>query len=164
MMEKWPASLVEKIKQGRKLSNEDKLNISIQENLDKVQEQRLRHKQGENTMSTKTSKKSTKKVDKKKSTEKVTKKVAKKVEKKGSNKKFVSASGKYKNVRHLMETLFKKNASTLYDDTEKTVKKEFPMSKFAKGDHAWYKNKIVSHNEWRHVEPPKKVPTAKIKK
>ncbi len=107
-----------------------------------------------------------KKASKKTADKKTVKKTSTKVAKKSTTKekKFVSKSGNYKNVRHLMETLLKKNASISYADAEKIVKNEFPMSKYAKPDWSWYRNKIVSHNEWRHVEPPKHVPTAKIKK
>lgn len=111
----------------------------------------------------KTDKKEEKKTDKKEE-KKEEKKAEKKTEKKA--KRPASTSGKYKNIRHLIESLFAGNKEISYEDTVKRVSAEFPESAYKKTHYAWYKNKIVSHGEWKHVEKPKseKVPTAKIKK
>jgi len=126
----------------------------------------------ETTTETKAAKKVTvKKVVSKKAAI-VSKKIAAKSTKKGGDKKAVakreSTSGNYKNIRHLMETLFAKDKGLTKEDAIKSVKKEFPESAFLEktaSHFGWYKNKIVSHNTWVSVEPPawSKGPRAKIK-
>lgn len=96
-------------------------------------------------------------------TEKKTKKPAKKTEKKSR----ASKSGKYKSIRHMMETLFYKNQNLTADDAMKIAKKEFPDSKYVEsGNHfTWYHTHIVNMKEFTVIEPPKWAKGgAKIKK
>lgn len=122
---------------------------------------KLSKKEREKTMSTKLVKKET---AEKEVTKKVSKKIAaKKVSKKVSAKRPQSKSGKYKNIRHLLEALFHKNSNLTSEQAMQEVKKEFPTSKYVESNHyPWYKTHIINKNEWIHFDKPK-VKMAKIK-
>ena len=112
-----------------------------------------------NLETTATEKKETVKKEKKATAKKA---VAKKG-KKASAKKEVkhreeSKSGKYKSIRHLMETAFAKNMEMTKAEAIEVVKKEFPNASFLvnpTSHFGWYKSHIVSKGEWKHVEKPK---------
>lgn len=79
------------------------------------------------------------------------KKLAKKADKKGGKPKKastrISKSGKFKSIRHLMETLLAKNKNLDYKKAEEAVLREYPNSKFKNTHFGWYKNKIQTHKE-----------------
>lgn len=103
-----------------------------------------------------------------KTTKKAKKEASKKEVKKSKKEKKVaktraSKDGKFKSVRHLMETLFAKNKNMEKEVADKMVAKEFPDSAWAKnlkkkdsiGSHfPWYKNHIVSHREFTTIDVP----------
>lgn len=124
---------------------------------------KLSKKEREKIMSTKLVKKETaeKEVSKKVAAKKV---VSKKVVKKEkAAKRPQSKSGKYKNIRHLLETLFHKNPNLTSEEAMQEVKKEFPGSKYVASNHyPWYRTHIISKNEWVHFDKPK-TKMAKIK-
>lgn len=101
---------------------------------------------------------------------KKTKKVAKKAKaSKKSSKARMSVSGKYKNIRALMETLFAKNKEITMDQVIPHVKKEFPGSAFTKNPNvhfSWYKSHVVAHREFTTMDAPAwaKGSSAKVKK
>jgi len=99
---------------------------------------------------------------------KVTKKAEKKVTKKAATKKAatkkvssrISKSGKYSSIRNLMESLFAKNKEVSFEDALKTVKKEYPNSKFNKQHFGWYRTQIISYSG---VKPKTKTKKAEKK-
>jgi hypothetical protein len=107
------------------------------------------------------SKKVAKKVSKKASPKKAVKKTSKKV----STQRPKSKSGNYKNIRHLMESLFAKSKDLTVEAATKVVKKEFPISAFNNAHYSWYKTHIVNKREFIHESVPKwaKGHSAKIK-
>lgn len=107
-----------------------------------------------------------KKIDKTAAKKTAAKKTDKKTTAVKKEKKFKSTSGNYKSVRSLAESMFAKNKELKHEELEKSVRKEFPMSKYTKNDYAWLKNKIISHNTWTTMDAPAwtKKPSAKIKK
>ena len=111
-------------------------------------------------------KKSTKKVEKK-STKKIAKKAAKKTAKHIGHSKPECATGKFKSIRNLLETLFAKNKDLSKEDADVAVKKHFPKSQWVKvGTHfTWYKSHIVNRGEFLTITAPKWASGgAKIKK
>ena len=122
--------------------------------------------------------KSSKKVEKK-SSKKVEKKLSKKAEKK-SNKKVGKKkdgrvgfgrqeckTGKFKSIRHLLETLFAKNKDLTKEEGDIAVKKHFPTSRWVTFDSQWgsYFTRIRSHGEFKTITAPKWAQGgAKIKK
>ena len=87
----------------------------------------------------------------------IKKATAKKATKKTDKKSRASKSGKYKNIRHLMETLFAKKKDMELGDALPLIKKEFPNSAFTDNPNthfAWYRSKIVSHREFTIVSAP----------
>ena len=79
------------------------------------------------------------------------KKTAKKADKKGGKPKKastrISKSGKFKSIRHLMESLLSKTPKLEYKKAEEAVLREYPNSKFKATHFGWYKNKIQTHKE-----------------
>lgn len=74
-----------------------------------------------------------------------------------AKEKSKSKSGKYKSVRHLLETLFFKNKELTKDEAKAVVKKEFPDSKYlrtTKTHFSWYKSHILNHREFVTIDPP----------
>jgi hypothetical protein len=94
-----------------------------------------------------------------------TKKSSKKTAKKTRVQRPKSKSGNYKNIRHLMESLFAKKKDATAEETTKVVKKEFPTSAFNNSHYSWYKTHIVNKREFIHEAKPKwaKGTQAKIK-
>ena len=85
---------------------------------------------------------------------KTTKKVS---PKKQSKEQLKSKSGKYRSVRHLLETLFSKNKELTKEEARAAVKKEFPDSKYlrtTKTHFSWYKSHILNHREFVTIDPP----------
>ena len=106
-----------------------------------------------------------KKVAKKGSKKASSKKAAKKTSKKVRTQRPKSKSGNYKNIRHLMESLFAKSKDLTAEAATKAVKKEFPASAFNNAHFSWYKTHIVNKREFIHETTPKwaKGHSAKIK-
>ena len=122
----------------------------------------------------KTTKKATKKATKKTAKKKTAKK--KTLKKSGEKRHYTlhhaakSKSGKYMNIRHATEAAFKKfGGEAPTDKIIEFVKAEFPKSAF-KGAHvAFYRNQIVTNNQWKYdnFKVPTKcatAPKAKTKK
>jgi len=91
---------------------------------------------------------------------KVSKKNNKKASKKEGKKKESSRpkgkSGKFKTIRHFMESLFAKNKNLTKEEAGKLMAKEFPNSAWVDGTHfPWYKNHIVNHGRFFHMTAPK---------
>ena len=62
----------------------------------------------------------------------------------------ISKSGKFKTIRHLVESVFKKKPGISYDSMEKFIMKEYPSSAFNKSHFTWYKAKIIRNDEWNY--------------
>lgn len=104
-----------------------------------------------------TKKKETIMADKKKKGTKKSKKAATKKKSTAKKSTRLSKSGKYKSVRHLVETIFARKKDTTAEAMEKEVKKEYPQSAFtAKTHYPWYKTRIVNRREFvTDVKVPK---------
>jgi hypothetical protein len=78
---------------------------------------------------------------------------------KANKKTRMSKSGKFKNLRHLIETVFAKNKGAEKKDIDKIVKVEYPGSAFLKvgpqNTHFnWYRAHIVGKGEFTQVPAP----------
>lgn len=72
------------------------------------------------------------------------------------HKSRISKSGKFKNIRHLIETLAIEDRAVSQDKVDAAVKKEFPDSSYIlKGNHwPWYKCKIITKGEFTQMPSP----------
>lgn len=73
-------------------------------------------------------------------------------------KSRVSKSGKFRNLRHLVETLIAANKDITQDKVDAAVKKEFPDSSYITnptGTHfPWYRCHIVNHGRFTQIDTP----------
>ena len=60
----------------------------------------------------------------------------------------ISASGEYRSIRHLVETLFAYDPNYPKEKMEAVVAQEYPQALFATKNHYyWYRNKIIKRGE-----------------
>jgi hypothetical protein len=73
-------------------------------------------------------------------------------------KSRISKSGKYKSIRHLIETLIKEDRNTTKEKVDKIVKQEYPTSSYITnptGSHwSWYQTHIAHRGRFTIITAP----------
>ena len=91
-----------------------------------------------------TPRRSAKKVDAKKSKTDKAGKAAKSTKATSSR---VSKTGKFKCIRHLVETILAKKPDASFEEVSAKVEAEYPKSQFNAKHLSWYKNRIIVNEE-----------------
>lgn len=78
--------------------------------------------------------------------------------KRKERKSRISKSGKWRNLRHMIESMIIKNRNITQEEVDAAVKKEFPVSKYITnsiGTHwPWYYCHIISKGRFTQIEAP----------